>query len=91
MRSTTGRRMYWQPGTKFFVNVQTGGVPMGDGYYGNNDLTVDASITDQPMPITTDDKTHMLTVTSGRQGREEDAGQPRQAEHAVVVRRRSSS
>ncbi len=30
----------WQPGTKFFANIQTGGVPMGDGYYGQDDLTV---------------------------------------------------
>ena len=38
----------WQPGTTFFVNVQTGGVPMGNGYYGQDDLTVSASITEQP-------------------------------------------
>lgn len=55
-------KVHWLPGTTFFVNVQTGGVPMGDGYYGQDDLTVSASITKNPMAIITDDKTHTLTV-----------------------------
>jgi lipoprotein-anchoring transpeptidase ErfK/SrfK len=53
----------WQPGTKFFVNVQTAGVNMGNGYYGLDDLTVSASITDHPMSIVTNDKTHKMTVS----------------------------
>jgi lipoprotein-anchoring transpeptidase ErfK/SrfK len=53
----------WQPGTKFFVNVQTAGVNMGNGYYGLDDLTVSANITDHPMSIVTNDKTHQMYVS----------------------------
>jgi lipoprotein-anchoring transpeptidase ErfK/SrfK len=52
----------WQAGTKFFVNVQTAGVFMGNGYYGMDDLTVTASITQHPMSILDDDKTHKVSV-----------------------------
>jgi lipoprotein-anchoring transpeptidase ErfK/SrfK len=55
-------KTHWAAGTKFFANIQTGGMPMGDGYYGQNDLTVSSSITKDPLTIITDDKTHMLTV-----------------------------
>lgn len=54
---------HWQTGTKLFVNIQTGGVPMGNGWYGGNDLTVDASITSKALAISIDDKKHKLTVT----------------------------
>jgi lipoprotein-anchoring transpeptidase ErfK/SrfK len=53
---------YWQPGTKLHVTVQTGGLPMGNGYFGKNDLTVDASITANPLQVTVNDKSHMVTV-----------------------------
>ncbi len=53
----------WQPGTKFFANIQTGGVFMGNGYYGQDDLTVTASITAHPMSIVTDDKAHKMTIS----------------------------
>ncbi len=55
-------KTYWQPGTKLHIAVQTGGVPFGDGYYGKNDLTVDATITTNPLQVTVDDKTHEVTV-----------------------------
>jgi lipoprotein-anchoring transpeptidase ErfK/SrfK len=55
-------KTYWQPGTKLHIAVQTGGVPFGDGYYGRNDLTVDASITTNPLQVTVNDKTHEVTV-----------------------------
>lgn len=55
-------KTYWQPGTKLHVAVQTGGVPFGDGYYGRNDLTVDASITTNSLQVTVNDKTHQVTV-----------------------------
>ena len=55
-------KTYWQPGTKLHIAVQTGGVPFGDGYYGRNDLTVDAEITTNPLQVTVDDKTHEVTV-----------------------------
>jgi lipoprotein-anchoring transpeptidase ErfK/SrfK len=53
---------YWQPGTKLHVDVKTGGVPFGNGYYGLRNLTVDASIATNSLQITTNDKTHMMTV-----------------------------
>ncbi len=52
----------WKAGSKFFVNVQTGGVFMGNGYYGADDLTVAASISAHPMTIVDDDTTHLLSV-----------------------------
>jgi lipoprotein-anchoring transpeptidase ErfK/SrfK len=55
-------KTYWQPGTKLHIAIQTGGLPFGGGYYGRNDLTVDASIVTDPMQISVDDKTHMVTV-----------------------------
>src|SRR5207247_495489 len=37
-------RDYWQENTKFTLRVATGGLPMGDGVYGADDLTIQASI-----------------------------------------------
>jgi lipoprotein-anchoring transpeptidase ErfK/SrfK len=53
---------HWQPGTKIAVKAQTGGVPMGNGYFGKNDLTVDISVTTKPLEIVIDDKAHTLTA-----------------------------
>ena len=35
---------YWQPGTKLSVRLGLGGLPIGDGRYGQIDITVNASI-----------------------------------------------
>ena len=53
---------HWQAGTKIKVNAKTGGLPMGDGYFGRSDLTLDLSVTDKPLTISIDDKTHTLTA-----------------------------
>ena len=53
---------HWQPGTKIKVNAKTGGLPMGDGYFGRSDLTLDLSVTEKPLTISIDDKTHTLTA-----------------------------
>ncbi len=55
-------KAHWQPGTKIQVDAKTGGLPMGNGYYGRSDLTLDVSITDKPLSIVIDDKTHTLTA-----------------------------
>ena len=55
-------KAHWEPGTKITVTAQTGGLPMGDGYYGKSDLTLDATVTTKPLEITIDDKTHKLTA-----------------------------
>ena len=35
-------KTYWKANTKIFYKVQLAGVPMGDGWYGRSDLTVDS-------------------------------------------------
>jgi lipoprotein-anchoring transpeptidase ErfK/SrfK len=55
-------KTFWAPGTRLHISVQTGGLPFGNGYFGRNDLTVDASITTNPLQVRVDDKTHMVTV-----------------------------
>ena len=87
---------YWQPGTHLFVDAKTGGVPFGNGYFGRNDITVDASITPHSFEIVTDDKTHTLTVyqdgkatkkmpaSLGRTGHESSSGV------MVIMTRRTS-
>jgi len=37
-------RVYWKAYSKVFYKVQLAGVPLGDGYYGKSDLTVDFKI-----------------------------------------------
>jgi lipoprotein-anchoring transpeptidase ErfK/SrfK len=58
-------KAYWEPGTKLAVDIKTGGVDMGDGYFGRNDLTVDASIATDSLQITVDDKIHEVTIEQG--------------------------
>lgn len=55
-------KVYWQPGTKIAVAAKSGGLPMGGGYYGRADLTLDVSVTTRPLEIVIDDKTHELTA-----------------------------
>jgi lipoprotein-anchoring transpeptidase ErfK/SrfK len=59
---------FWQSGTKIAVNVRAGGVPMGDGYYGKRDSTLDCSI--GPSLILSVDDTaspKVMTVTKDAQ------------------------
>jgi len=37
-------KVFWQANSKVFTKVQLGGVPLGNGYYGKSDLTVDLKI-----------------------------------------------
>ena len=52
---------YWQPNTKIFYKVQAGGLPMGDGWYGRADLTIDAKI-GSSLVMTVDNKKKQMTV-----------------------------
>ena len=54
-------RTYWKPYTKIFYKVQLGGVPMGDGWYGRSDLTVDLKV-GRALVMTVDNKTKKMTV-----------------------------
>jgi lipoprotein-anchoring transpeptidase ErfK/SrfK len=58
---------YWQAGTKIVLRALFRGVPLGNGSYGDDDLTVDASIVDKALRIDVDDKTKTLTVTQDGQ------------------------
>jgi len=37
-------KVFWKGNSKVFANVRLGGVPLGNGYYGKSDLTVDLKI-----------------------------------------------
>jgi lipoprotein-anchoring transpeptidase ErfK/SrfK len=55
-------KTYWKAGTKISYRLATGGLPMGDGYYGRSDVTVVASV-GPAVILTVDNKTKMMTVT----------------------------
>ncbi|MDG4767476.1 Ig-like domain-containing protein [Solwaraspora sp. WMMD406] len=59
-------REYWQAGTKLFYKAQTGGLPMGDGWYGRNDLTIDAEV-GSALIMTVDNATKKMVVTKDGQ------------------------
>jgi lipoprotein-anchoring transpeptidase ErfK/SrfK len=52
---------YWKPGTKVDVAVNTYGVDLGDGLFGQEDITTRFTIGDQVI-ATADDNTKTLTV-----------------------------
>lgn len=53
---------YWKPGTKVSVKVNTKGIDLGDGVYGDNDLTTHFTV-GRSFIAAADDKTHMITVS----------------------------
>ncbi|GAA4682644.1 L,D-transpeptidase [Phytohabitans rumicis] len=55
-------KQFWQTGTKIYYKMQTGGLPMGDGYFGRADVTVDVKI-GPSLIMTVDNKTKKMTVT----------------------------
>jgi lipoprotein-anchoring transpeptidase ErfK/SrfK len=54
-------RELWQPGTRLDMLVRTGGLPMGDGWYGRSDLTVVAEV-GSSLVMTVDNATKQMTV-----------------------------
>ncbi|BCJ51765.1 hypothetical protein Asp14428_32400 [Actinoplanes sp. NBRC 14428] len=54
-------KTYWKPNTKIFYKVQLAGVPMGDGWYGRSDLTVDLKVS-RAFVMTVDNRTKKMTV-----------------------------
>ncbi|MEO3929715.1 Ig-like domain-containing protein [Micromonosporaceae bacterium B7E4] len=54
-------KTYWKANTKIFYKIQAGGLPMGDGWYGRSDLTVDLK-TGPAVVMTVDNKTKKMTV-----------------------------
>ncbi|WP_173069592.1 L,D-transpeptidase [Phytohabitans houttuyneae] len=55
-------KTFWQAGTKISYRMQTGGLPMGDGYFGRADVSVDVKI-GPSFIMTVDNKTKKMTVT----------------------------
>ena len=54
-------KTYWKANTKIFYKVQLAGVPMGDGWYGRSDLTVDLKV-GRALVMTVSNKTKKMTV-----------------------------
>ena len=52
---------FWKAGTQIHYKLQTGGLPMGGGWYGRNDLTVDLEV-GPAVVMTVDNKTKLMTV-----------------------------
>ncbi|SIR08281.1 L,D-transpeptidase [Micromonospora avicenniae] len=55
-------KQFWKPNSKVSYRVQAGGLPMGSGWYGRADLTVDINI-GPSLIMTVDNKTKKMTVT----------------------------
>ena len=54
-------QVYWKANSKVFYKVALAGVPLGDGYYGKSDLTVDFKVGRQ-FVMTVSNKTKTMTV-----------------------------
>ncbi|WP_213456577.1 L,D-transpeptidase [Rhizomonospora bruguierae] len=52
---------YWKANTKISYRIATGGLALGDGYFGRNDLTVDVKIGSE-LIMTVENKTKHMTV-----------------------------
>ncbi|MFY1690456.1 Ig-like domain-containing protein [Plantactinospora sp. WMMB782] len=54
-------KTFWKANSKIFYKIQAGGLPMGDGWYGRADLTVDIR-TGPAVMMTVDNRTKKMTV-----------------------------
>jgi lipoprotein-anchoring transpeptidase ErfK/SrfK len=55
-------REHWQPGTKLDIRLGLGGLPIGDGRYGQVDITIRASIDTVRRSVVVDNRTKRLTA-----------------------------
>jgi lipoprotein-anchoring transpeptidase ErfK/SrfK len=53
---------YWQPGTKIHGRLALGGLPVGGGRYGQQDITIDAAIDTVKRVIEVDNASKQLTA-----------------------------
>jgi lipoprotein-anchoring transpeptidase ErfK/SrfK len=58
---------FWQAGTKVRVEARAGGLPLGDGYYGRKDLSVDVGI-GPSLILTVDDAASPKVMTVTKDG-----------------------
>jgi lipoprotein-anchoring transpeptidase ErfK/SrfK len=56
-------KVYWKPGTKIQVRMAVGGLDMGDGYYGKNDISLEDVTIGPAVVLVADNKTKQLTVS----------------------------
>ncbi|XVV13989.1 Ig-like domain-containing protein [Actinoplanes sp. CA-131856] len=54
-------KVYWKANSKVFYKVALAGVPLGNGYYGRTDMTVDLKI-GRSLIMTVSNKTKQMTV-----------------------------
>ncbi|MEU8814702.1 Ig-like domain-containing protein [Actinoplanes sp. NPDC048796] len=54
-------KVYWKANSKVFYKVALAGVPLGNGYYGKSDMTVDLKI-GRSLVMTVSNKTKQMTV-----------------------------
>jgi lipoprotein-anchoring transpeptidase ErfK/SrfK len=54
--------VYWKVNSKVFYRVSLAGVPLGNGYYGKTDMTVDIKV-GRSMIMTVSNRTKQMTVT----------------------------
>ena len=54
-------KTFWKANTKVFYRLQLSGVPLGNGWYGRNNLTVDLKI-GREFVMTVDNRTKKMTV-----------------------------
>jgi lipoprotein-anchoring transpeptidase ErfK/SrfK len=55
-------RVYWKANSKVFYRVSLAGVPLGNGYYGKADMTVDVKV-GRSLVMNVSNKTKQMTVT----------------------------
>ncbi|MEV0453849.1 L,D-transpeptidase [Catellatospora methionotrophica] len=60
-------REFWQAGTKVFVDVRGGGLPLGDGYFGKRNSTLTCAI-GRSLIMTVDDKASPKVMTVVKDG-----------------------
>ncbi len=58
---------YWQPGTKLRARLGLGGLPVGGGRYGQQDITIEASIDVAKRIVEVDNATKQLTARQDNQ------------------------
>ncbi|MEU8001488.1 Ig-like domain-containing protein [Catellatospora sp. NPDC049111] len=62
-------REFWQAGTKVFVDVRGGGLPLGDGYFGKRNSTLTCAI-GRSLIMTVDDKASPKVMTVVKDGQQ---------------------
>jgi lipoprotein-anchoring transpeptidase ErfK/SrfK len=55
-------KVYWKANSKVFYRVSLAGVPLGNGYYGKSDMTVDVKV-GRSLVMTVSNKNKQMTVT----------------------------